>query len=594
MSKNLSVGIDLGTTYSCVGLYKNGSVEILTNEDGLRTTPSYVSFSAEAEGEEIVVFVGDVAKNAAKNNPANTIYDVKRLIGRKFSEKVIQNDIKNYMFDVRSDPSDNPVITIRYPERTMTYTPEQISSIILSKIKSFSEAYTGSPVSNAVITVPAYFNDAQRFSTKMAGELAGLNVMRIINEPTAAALAYGLNLEGERTVLVYDLGGGTLDVSILTICDGIFEVKSTSGDTHLGGEDFNLSLRKYCLMKFFQNKISSQIIESDKNLLLSYYQVRTLYEVLSRTPNEVLSRTPNEVSSRTPNEVLSRTPNEVLSRTPNEVLSRSPKESPIQSHIELINSYYNTCHNLKLLTTLHAACEDAKKALSYKTNTSIVVEGFFQGDDLVIPITRELFEKLCANEFERCTKPVLSALSDANLTPSAITDVVLVGGSSRIPRIHQMLENIFGSKLRTNINPDEAVAYGAAIQANILSSEADILTKGTLLIDICPMSVGIEVAGGIHKVMIPKNTPLPASQIETFTTFTDMQPSVCIRVFEGEALTTDKLNLLGTFTLDNLPIRLKGEIHLVVRFEIDVDGIMNISATEKENGICKKICINKC
>ena len=572
MSKNLSVGIDLGTTYSCVGLYKNGSVEILTNEDGLRTTPSYVSFSeeaeaVEAEGEKVEkIFVGDVAKNAAKNNPANTIYDVKRLIGRKFSEKVIQNDIKNYMFDVRSDSSDNPVITIRYPERTMTYTPEQISSIILSKIKSFSEAYTGSPITNAVITVPAYFNDAQRFSTKMAGELAGLNVMRIINEPTAAALAYGLNLEGERTVLVYDLGGGTLDVSILTICDGIFEVKSTSGDTHLGGEDFNLSLRKYCLMKFFQNKISSQISESDKNILLRYYQVRTLYEVLSKTPNEVLSQTPIE----------------------------SPIETPIQSHIELINSYYNTCRNLKLLTTLHAACEDAKKALSYKTNTSIVVEGFFQGDDLVIPITRELFEKLCANEFERCTKPVLSALSDANLTPSAITDVVLVGGSSRIPRIHQMLENIFGSKLRTNINPDEAVAYGAAIQANILSSESDIGTSGTLLIDICPMSVGIEVAGGIHKVMIPKNTPLPASQIETFTTFTDMQPSVCIRVFEGESLTTDKLNLLGTFTLDNLPIRLKGEIHLVVRFEIDVDGIMNISATEKENGICKKICINKC
>jgi molecular chaperone DnaK (HSP70) len=418
------------------------------------------------------------------------------------------------------------------------------------KIKSIAEKYTESVITDAVITVPAYFNDAQRSSTKLAGELAGLNVIRMINEPTAAALAYGLNLEGERIVMVYDLGGGTLDVSILTIADGIFEVKSTAGDTHLGGEDFDMSLRKYCLLKFAQDKIFTKILDSEKKLLLDYYKVNNLYEILSLNLAEI-----------------------------------SPISSP---NIELIIKYHSVCHNLRLLSKINDACEEAKRIISYKLSSSIIVESFFEGEDMIISLTRDFFEKLCRNEFERCMKPVLLALSDAKLAPSDITDVVLVGGSSRIPHIHFKLKEIFGDKLRSDINPDEAVAYGAAIQANILSAESKLL-----LIDVNSMSVGIEIAGGVHKVMIPKNSPLPASHTEIFTTSMDLQPSVCIRVFEGEQPMTKDLNLLGTFTLDNLPIKPKGQMHLIVSFTIDTDGIMNISATEKENGINKKICINK-
>ena len=547
------LGIDLGTTYCCFGIYKNNNVEIITNEMGNRTLPSYVSFTEEER------YIGESAKNISSQNPLNTIYDAKRLIGRNYNDVSVQNDIRHYTFKVEpEDKTNKPLICVEYLNQEHKFHPEQISAMILEKIKLLAEKYTGTTINKAVITVPAYFNDSQRNSTRDAGRIAGLEVLRIINEPTAAAIAYGLHESKEKNILVYDLGGGTLDVTILTIDNGVFEVKSTSGDTHLGGEDFDNKLCDYVFLTF-----------GEKNIIKS----KTLKQEVREEINNMFNI------------------NDPLLLTTFNLSDLNNNNNNITNFINRIKEYNELINNKKLLRKVKSVCEIAKKTLSISSTTNITLDNFYNNIDLNITITRNKFEELCKVDFERALLPVEKALKDARLTPKDIDDVVLVGGSTRIPKIQELLNNVFENKLKSNINPDEAVAYGATIQAAILNGDKSDKLNQLVLLDVTPLSVGLETAGGVMSIMIKRNTQIPASKEETFSTYSDNQSGVTIKIYEGERSMTKDNNLLGVFELTGIPPLPRGTPRIKVTFNIDENGIMSISAKEESTGKQNNIII---
>lgn len=571
MSDDYFVGIDLGTTYSCIGTYKNGKVEIITNENGGRTTPSYVAFT---ESER---YIGETAKNQLASNLSNTIFNVKRLIGRKFDDDTILADLQHYPYKIIQDENKKLLIEVNYLNEIKHFKPEEISSMVLQKLKQDAERYLGHEIKKAVITVPAYFNDSQRQSTKDAGTIAGLEVMRIINEPTAAAIAYNIqNIKdsNERYILVFDLGGGTLDVTILCSTDGILEVKSTSGDTHLGGEDFDNKVVDYCLMDFARRTFRPKtILVGDENKIL------------------------NKLCNITVNTELYKKSEFELNQ-----LSEKIDDSKIKSYIKEVayakSKITEIMNNTKLIGRLKKQCEIAKKVLTENNSTTITIDSFYFDAnnatcyDLKINLTRDIFERLCNSEFNRCLEPVNRALQDAKIPKEMIQDVVLIGGSTRVPKIKQILSNMFGAdKLRNDINPDEAVAYGAVIQAGILCNVEDSQIRDLVLIDVTSLTLGIETAGGIMCPLIKRNTPLPYEKEEIFSTSCDNQPGVTIKIFEGERELTKDNNSLGTFELDGIPPMPKGMPRIKVKFSIDTNGIMCVSAFDETSGKSNNITI---
>ncbi|KAG9123726.1 Heat shock protein sks2, partial [Ceratobasidium sp. 392] len=485
-----AVGIDLGTTYSCVGVWQNDRVEIIANDQGNRTTPSYVAFSADER------LIGDAAKNQAAMNPRNTVFDAKRLIGRRFDDPDVKKDMTHWPFTV-VDKDGSPYVKVDYLGEEKTFSPQEISSMVLGKMKEISEAKLGKTVKKAVVTVPAYFNDSQRLATKDAGAIAGLEVLRIINEPTAAAIAYGLDQQSktEKNVLIFDLGGGTFDVSLLNITGGVFAVKATAGDTHLGGEDFD-------------------------NTLLEHFKA------------EFKRKTKHDIS-----------------------------EDP------------------RAIRRLRSACERAKRTLSSVAQTTV------EGEDFSANISRARFEEINAAMFKSTLEPVEKVLKDSKIPREKVDDIVLVGGSTRIPKIQSLVSEFFGGRqLNKSINPDEAVAYGAAVQAAVLTGQTSEKTQNMLLLDVAPLSLGVAMQGDVFGVVVPRNTPIPTNKSRTFTTVEDNQTTVTFPVYEGERTQCRDNRLLGEFELNGIPPMPRGQAELVTTFEVDADGLLKVSAQDRASG----------